>query len=502
MIALVLLYVSLLLLPQQIPTSDREIVEQTLETVLRTLRETLNVSFIPEELRTTVEQPPSSLEHLARQIRRARREAWLAYQQAVDAGNDSLAYQLKEVYQTLRQLEQRVEHLAPPSHMPPPSSPWLPSGHYGRKGYKPPRTLRNIEDIEGSIMLPLYHMLPATRYNRVEGLTLGVGIPPFQGYRSLYEHARLYGEIGYAFALKSWRYEVGLEMRPRARRHKLSGQLPILGVAYYRNTFTEDAWKMHPVENSLAAFFTRNDYFDYYEAEGWRVYLRQPLGHGVELIGGYRSETHTPLRKHTSWSLFDQGTFRPNPPATPGRVHMFFTQAKAQHLYGTSAHPQGWSWLVDMEFARGLGGDFSYNRVQTELRLYFPLIEFYHLYLRSRYGMANGDLPLQKQFTIGGVGTLRAYPQNAYRGTRMWIASAELAIPELSMLGNDHQFFFLADAGWIGDKTSSFQLSDVKVNAGFGFSLDERKMRFEIAWPVGDPERKKAVIWFRLLPSF
>ena len=56
-----------------------------------------------------------------------------------------------------------------------------------------------------------YRPIPALRYNRVEGLVLGVRRLPLEW--GDYDRGRIYGQAGYAFSLEDWRYEVGIETK-------------------------------------------------------------------------------------------------------------------------------------------------------------------------------------------------------------------------------------------------------------------------------------------------
>ena len=110
---------------------------------------------------------------------------------------------------------------------------------------------------------PFYAPLPALRYNRVEGFVLGLDVSPLELGSS--RQAKIYGQVGYAFALDDIRYQAGLETQiGRTRRERARLGLK-LGAAYHENTTTDDTWKIDPVENALAAFFLRHDFYDYYE---------------------------------------------------------------------------------------------------------------------------------------------------------------------------------------------------------------------------------------------
>lgn len=355
-----------------------------------------------------------------------------------------------------------------------------------------------------------YRPIPAIRYNRVEGFVLGVGLPPLD-WDDYYDRATLYGQVGYAFGLESWRYEVGAEVRPGLALDRDFGLK--LGGAYRRNTTTEDLWKLTWAENSLAAFFFESDYFDYYETEGWTLYAVQRITPYAQVTAGYRSEEHRTLDRVTGWSFFgiDGNDFRFNPPVSidGGRMNSFVFAAEGGRVAGLRSLPRGIAFRTEAEIGQGLGGAYSFNRYVGDLRLYIPLSPFTSLSLRARGGYATDGTPLQKQFTLGGIGTVRGYPQNSFFGTRTLLGNAELAIGEVSLLDDlldDVQVFGLFDAGWTNGYagTNTFRLDDVIPAAGFGVGFNDREVRLELAWPLKDigGNGLSPSLWLRLSPTF
>ncbi|HKK21728.1 MAG TPA: hypothetical protein VJ983_09665, partial [candidate division Zixibacteria bacterium] len=109
----------------------------------------------------------------------------------------------------------------------------------------------------------------------------------------------LWGKIGYGFNSKKWRYEAGLEQI--ITRHPSLA----IGGSVYRKLASGDDWLISNTENAAFAFFVREDYKDYYEAEGGDVYVKFLPIDGITLETGYRYEQTNWLsaRRHL-WSLF------------------------------------------------------------------------------------------------------------------------------------------------------------------------------------------------------
>ncbi len=347
----------------------------------------------------------------------------------------------------------------------------------------------------------LYRALPAVRYNRVEGLVLGFGVPPLE--IGDWDRGHIYGQVGYAFALEDWRYRIGAEVQPGYRGHYNNFGVK-LGGAYYRNTATNDLWKIDPLSNALAAFFVEEDYQDYYQIEGWTVYAKQQLGRDNVFGVAYRVDDYESLMRNTSWSLFDGNGFRENPAIDEGRMQSVVFRMRSGHVRDLYGMPYGAALQLEAELGgKDLGGDFDFNRYIADGRIYLRNSHYTGLSLRGRAGYATSTAPFQKTFALGGIGSVRALPQNAFRGHKMFLGNAELAFDDVDLLFSDLQLFVFADAGWVGDTDQTIASGDIMAAAGFGIGLDQRRMRFELAWPVHGPyDSKTPTLLFRLNPTF
>ncbi len=165
--------------------------------------------------------------------------------------------------------------------------------------------------------------------------------------------------------------------------------------------------------------------------------------------------------------------------------------------------PRGVAFRVEGEIGDGLGGDFSYNRVVADGRVYLPMGRASTLALRVRGGTSDGVLPYQKLFRIGGIGSVRSYSQNTLTGTRMLVGNAEYMFAP-GLLSDEITFSLFADGGWTNDQSNTFRLDDVFPTAGVGAGLLEQSVRLELAWPL-DKERAGTTtpsLWIRLARSF
>jgi hemolysin activation/secretion protein len=169
--------------------------------------------------------------------------------------------------------------------------------------------------------------------------------------------------------------------------------------------------------------------------------------------------------------------------------------------------PSGVAFRAEAEFGEGLGGDFAFNRYLGDIRAYLRPGRDTGLSLRLRGGTTTGEAPIQKSFTLGGAGSLRAYPQNIFRGTSMLLANAEVTLYDVSIfddLLSDLAVFGIADAGWVdGPSKAAFDTGDLITSAGFGVGLSDRQVRLELAWPLRNlGTGMEPTLWLRLNPTF
>ena len=350
-----------------------------------------------------------------------------------------------------------------------------------------------------------YRTIPSVRYNRVDGLFIGGSRSPLEW--SGRDRGRIYGQGGYAFGRKAWQYRVGVETRMGSRQSNPNFDLKV-GASHQRSTDTDDLWKASWGENTAAAFFFRNDFFNYYETEGWTGYVVSRLTRFAQLSAAYRSEAYSSLERTTNWSIFGSGNFRANPSVNEGTMNTMVLALEGGSVRDLTRRPRGAAFRLEAEIGQGLGGDFDFSRYLGDVRTYARLSHEAGLSLRLRGGFSEGTVPRQKAFTLGGVGTMRGYGQNQFVGTRMALANAELALYDpdiLEWLLNNVTVLGLFDAGWTNLQAGSnaFSVQDVVASAGFGLALDDRRLRLEVSWPLRDVGTGlDPSLWLRYNPTF
>ena len=358
----------------------------------------------------------------------------------------------------------------------------------------------------------LYRDPPPIRYNRVEGLTIGLQRSPLNVYSD--DRARAFGQIAFATELNRFRFTGGVE----ARVYQSSDHALKVGAKGYQNTFTEDDWKTSYLENSLGGLIFGHDFFNYFEARGAQVYAVYELPATLQVSAGLRTELNDGLRNRTGWSIFDGDGFSENPAAMSGRSSAALFAVEAGRVKNLKGLPTGGALRVSAELGSGLSAqddwldtrataDLAYNRFTADGRVYLPTSDRTRLVLRVRGGYATSETPVQKQFFLGGIGSVRGYGQNAFVGTRSLLGNAEFIVDGATLTDDLFDDVFLAvhaDAGWTGRPGDSFRIGDVLPAAGFGIGLDERAVRLDVTWPLKSVNGSGYTpsIWLRITPNF
>ncbi len=321
------------------------------------------------------------------------------------------------------------------------------------------------------------------RYNRVQGLFLGILFPKPQ--TDIRRRLVLHGFLGYGFADKKLRYKAEVN-RGFFRSEKYRFEL---GASIYDKIESKDNWLISPSENTLAAFFLNDDYQDYYHRKGYELKASQNLGRWLKGTLAYRSDTYSSVPKVTDWALFkDKDRFAANPEIDEGLMKSWYAELKLDSRDDRRTPHAGWFGKLSAESsAKKRHSDFSFNQYIFELRTYQRISAYERLDIRLKAATSQGNVPIQKRFRIGGISTLRAFHYRSVRaggtdGDRLLLANIEYNMhPRLfsSPFGMDEdvRYIIFFDAGTVWSR------SDVSSkdawNAGFT-SLKWRKIKSDI----------------------
>jgi hypothetical protein len=339
-------------------------------------------------------------------------------------------------------------------------------------------------------------------YNRVDPLRLGIA---YQAQVPESAWPRLGARLEVAFGRDRVLYGVQLE-QPLDRPRRLA-----LGVTLVRATTHSDLQQVEDAENSLALLFGRQDYRDYFEREGFGTYLSWRVPDFSTVSLHLRRDTYRSLERHPDARsvFFQERPLRDNPAVNEGEARTLLLRLErlAHRTRRTRAGLYHW---IEIEHAGNrLGGDFRYTRALADVRSVLRLSPATTLVLRGVAGhAADGMLPLQKQFTAGGVDGLRAHSFAQYRGDQMLMGQAEYLVGLWRMragrVGAGLHLIAFVDAGraW-SDPRHGWDLGRqaMQADGGFGLGTSEDNARIYFAKNLQEP-RSEFVISARLQRPF
>lgn len=209
-------------------------------------------------------------------------------------------------------------------------------------------------------------------------------------------------------------------------------------------------------------------WLDYYQREGfsYRVDWHPSMESKFGIL--FREEMHSSLNAHPGW-FFSKEKFRANPPITDGKMQSL--------LITYDLRTQNWFNSFSIEYSgRILGGDFDFTLYQAHIRRYIQLSKNI-LALRLKVGIADSPLPFQRQFTLGGIGTLRGYSFREFQGDNMILSNVEYRwklFKSNQWLAKHLTAIFLTlfvDYGYVWNHKDKIQVAEVKKNIGVGIQV-------------------------------
>ena len=277
----------------------------------------------------------------------------------------------------------------------------------------------------------------------------------------------------------------------------------------YIFSYTHPWLNDHGDSIGFSLFDRENDYTDYNE-DGDEVadYDRQTRGFNItygRVRSEYVSDFITLETKETKYKDWNSGyDYRKDYGiAANGDDLNFKTNGYLDDNFGTT-NSLRWSHVFDnrdnvfdptrgkrLSFTgvwagNGLGGDFDYFKFIVENRLYYKVGHAHVIAVRLMGGIADGDMPYNDLFTLGGADNLRGYEDDEFRGNKMYLGTIEYRYP----IAKKVQGVFFVDAGnaWGGtDKVPWYHDNDeLHYAGGLGFRVTTPIGPIRLDYGVGD----------------
>jgi hypothetical protein len=269
------------------------------------------------------------------------------------------------------------------------------------------------------------------RYNRVESVFLGLGTEK-KFYWDGEKVWNAYGSIGWGFKSHTWRSNLGLVRQFALLSDEGSGIME-LGVEGYTLTDTKDQWIISQNENTASALLIHEDFRNYFERKGFTIHTAYYLKHDYlkgELKLAYLTDSYDSLANKTDWALFGGSKkFRANPAIDPGKMRSVILSGGISTMTKTSRAQEGWCLFGSAEFAKkNWGSEFEFYQYIFDMRRFQPLGRYENFNVRVRVGTSTGVLPPQKEYELGGLGTMNAFPFKSDIGNRMMLVNMEFIL--------------------------------------------------------------------------
>lgn len=331
--------------------------------------------------------------------------------------------------------------------------------------------------------------------------------------RSGFNHTYVTGFASWKFGPDVAGFSLGVE-RPLLPNGRL-----FVGGEIHDLTASDDLWRLSATEQALVAFTFKNTFRDYHRRRGMQLHAGVRPGRHQEIVAAWRWDRHEPLENATDFSLFRRDReFRPNLPVADsdlnalvlaytfdsrGLDHESIGQRFERHLlddlFRATPHARlGWrvDWTSEIA-GRRMGGDQDFARHILNLRGVTRLGPHQSIAARGLFGWSDGVLPPERQFALGGIGSIHGYRFKEAVGAEMTLFNAEYALHLDDTRPGSLRALVFFDAGRV---RSPIRGNDDWMR-GIGVGLQGGPVRLELGFKLDDIPRSRQVL-VRLGRSF
>jgi outer membrane protein assembly factor BamA len=345
-------------------------------------------------------------------------------------------------------------------------------------------------------------------FSPVDGFAPAIGFNAAVFDSSGFNHTFLTGFFSYKIAREEPGYALGIE-RPFFR-----GPRVFLGAEVYDLTGSDDFWRLSQDEQSLVALGFKNTFRDYYRRRGVQAHAAIAITPHHEALVAFRREHHDALDNSTDFSFFrDSETYRENALVDSGLLkalmlgYTFDSRGLDRdpfgHTYRRHQLDDGFGssgggkpgfrveWTSEIAEPDTFGGDFDFRRHILNARVYTHPTP--HQFLNARFiaGLAEGTVPQQRVFALGGLGTVRGYSFKEEQGERMALFNVEYKATLGDRWIKGVGFF---DAGRVGRPLAG---STGEWLQGVGVGLELGTFRLDFGWRLDDiPQSLQVTVRF------
>jgi hypothetical protein len=259
-------------------------------------------------------------------------------------------------------------------------------------------------------------------YNRVEGLPVYIGPVFHDSVGAADLNASVMGIIRTADTFHWDSQNLGHRIAAGIRVGRGRGYG--FGLSSYDVMTPVETWQLPDPDAALAAFFWHRDFRDLFNRHGAKATATFNMSARSSFSADWSDERWSSVRARTVFSIFGNGkAWRANPLVDAGRFHVGALRANIDTRNDENNPSTGWLILAEYERGTGRPTDLgptsplarpiasprvTYGRALVDLRRYNRLSPTTWVNARLVLGgWLNGDeLPLERRFSVGGVGTV------------------------------------------------------------------------------------------------
>lgn len=231
----------------------------------------------------------------------------------------------------------------------------------------------------------------------------------------------------------------------------------------FRQSRTDDAYRLSLTENTWASFLGRQDFYDRWDETGWEAGLGLDI-YRLKIKASYGEASHDSISTADIWSLFEKNRIlRDNLPVTQldkvkrSEVSAAFRTGNYNPLHsGVALYAQSEMYETSADNGKQVYRTMAFGILNLEIAE--------GIVLRTRLigGTSKGDLLSHRYFGVGGVGSVSAHPYKIQSGDQFVQGNFELIVtPEFT------------DSGWLLKLFADGGHAWMKSN--YGFDLDKIK---------------------------
>jgi len=277
------------------------------------------------------------------------------------------------------------------------------------------------------------------------------------------------------------------------RTFGLNRNITVFGSGF-KESQTDDTYRLPLNENSWASVLGRQDFFDRWDEIGWEAGLGFDLSR-LKVKASYGEASHDSISVADIWSVFEKNrVLRPNVPVTHLDKAKTTEITAAFRTKDFSPLRNGLALYAKTEwYDTGAKNTDKINRSLAMAIANLEIAEGIILRARLMGGSSSGPLLSHREFGVGGLGSVSAHPYKVQTGDHFAQGNFEFIItPEFTDSGWQVKLF--ADGGHAWNKSEyGFDLNKIKASAvtSFGIGIgrgdeDDLDWMINIAQPMNE----------------